>query len=356
MSNPHSPQRIKITDINEEKSLRVRVQMDNNAIQEYAAYLAANKPPMPPIVLFGPDVFGKYFLSEGWHRIAAHKLADRTHIMAYVHELKNLNEGWKEALAHALGSNTWHGVRRTNADKKRCIELAIKHWPEWSYRRISEACQVDDMTVKKIRTELEDREQVQPVSKSVGKDGKAYDRQVRNSAPESYDLQVPKSAPDKIGDFSDVTNDGESTSGECQDMPRSVPLPPKPITHIADDGVMEDERGTHIQPARMALWGRRKEVYALMKRLSEITATVRAYVKDNDPMWMGDGSGHPPLDWQAFEADMKRAYGNLDNVMPYCVCTFCNGAGKCRACSGTGFMSKFRFKTIALREHKRPGE
>ena len=63
--------------------------------------------------------------------------------------------GRVDALKHALGANAVHGQRRTNADKRRCVELAVKEFASLSSRAIAELCGVSHPYVESIRPDVE---------------------------------------------------------------------------------------------------------------------------------------------------------------------------------------------------------
>lgn len=79
------------------------------------------------------------------------------------------NGGRVEALKHALGANAIHGQRRTNADKRRCVEIAAKEFAGLSSRAIAELCGVSDHFVCGIKSESGANE-----SHVTGTDGKQY--------------------------------------------------------------------------------------------------------------------------------------------------------------------------------------
>ena len=60
------------------------------------------------------------------------------------------------AILHGAGSNAVHGLRRTQADKRRAVERLLKdpEWARWSDRKIAEVARVDHKTVGAIRREL----------------------------------------------------------------------------------------------------------------------------------------------------------------------------------------------------------
>ena len=69
----------------------------------------------------------------------------------------NVIEGpYMEALRYALPANANHGVRRSNADKRKCIAQALKQWPEVANMQIARLADVDDKTVASVRSEMEE--------------------------------------------------------------------------------------------------------------------------------------------------------------------------------------------------------
>jgi len=64
--------------------------------------------------------------------------------------------------------------KRIGADgKRRCVEIALKEFPDWSDRRIAEACGVSDRFVNKIGPELRTIRSSSEPPKRIGADGKA---------------------------------------------------------------------------------------------------------------------------------------------------------------------------------------
>jgi hypothetical protein len=57
---------------------------------------------------------------------------------------------------YSVGANAHHGLRRTNADKRRAVEMLLRdeEWRGWSDREIARRCAVTHPFVGKIRDEL----------------------------------------------------------------------------------------------------------------------------------------------------------------------------------------------------------
>lgn len=103
----------------------------------------------PPVTLFydGTD----YWLADGFHRVEAAFGAGLTQIAASVKQGTR-----RDAILYSVGANSSHGLRRTNADKKRVILTLLddSEWKQWSDREIAKHCKVDHKTVGKIRASL----------------------------------------------------------------------------------------------------------------------------------------------------------------------------------------------------------
>ena len=135
-----------IAELKRDPELVCRVRGINKVtVREYAQQMLAHAP-FPPVTVFR-DANGTLWLADGFHRTAAAELAKLEHISAEVHPGAR-----NDALLFAARGNSQHGLRRSNADKRRAVELVLASFPDWSDRKISEACGVDHKTVGRIRT------------------------------------------------------------------------------------------------------------------------------------------------------------------------------------------------------------
>jgi hypothetical protein len=127
---------------------QTRATTDAAAIADYAERYREQLD-MPPVVVFfdGAD----HWLADGFHRVAAAVLAGRGEIPT------DLRDGTlQDARRHAICANQAHGVRLSNADKRRKIGMALDD-PEWSTlsdRELGRRCGVDHKTVATVRREL----------------------------------------------------------------------------------------------------------------------------------------------------------------------------------------------------------
>lgn len=157
-----------------------RLQAREHTKHEYIDELAeayARGDMLPPITVF-TDGKASY-LADGVHRVdGAIKAGKKIGV-----DERQGNRA--EAIRHACGANIAHGLRRTNADKRRAVKLAIEAFPDLSSRAIAEMCCVSHHLVEEARTP-------KPVGRTpncnkntgktrAGRDGKRY--QSANNKP-----------------------------------------------------------------------------------------------------------------------------------------------------------------------------
>src|SRR5262249_654139 len=127
---------------------QMRVEMRDETVNDYANEML-NGVVFPPIIVFhaGDD----YWLGDGFHRVQAARKIDRETIVAEIRK-----GSARDAILHGVGSNASHGLRRTQADKRRAVERLLKdpEWGRWSDRKIAEIAKVDHKTVGAIRRAL----------------------------------------------------------------------------------------------------------------------------------------------------------------------------------------------------------
>jgi hypothetical protein len=127
---------------------QMRVEMNPDIINEYAEAML-NGAVFPPIIVYfdGAD----YWLADGYHRVEAARKIEHETIAAEIREGTA-----RDAILHGISSNATHGLRRTQADKRRAVErlLTDPEWARWSDRKIAETARVDHKTVGKIRREM----------------------------------------------------------------------------------------------------------------------------------------------------------------------------------------------------------
>lgn len=139
---------MKLSEITFDPELQSRVEISEDVVNDYAeAFRSGAK--FPPIKIFFDGT--NNYLSDGWQRCEAGKRAGLTEIDADV-----VKGSRRDALLYSLKANATHGLRRTNADKRKCVITMLDdfEWAEWSDSEIARHCAVSNMTVGRIRKEL----------------------------------------------------------------------------------------------------------------------------------------------------------------------------------------------------------
>jgi hypothetical protein len=161
--------------------------IDQAVVDEYADAIDAGAffPPLKAV----HD--GKtYWLYSGFHRHAAYRKAGVTDV-----EVEVVDGTQKDAQWLSLAENQSHGLRRTNADKKRAVTAALKSRPKAPDREIAEHVGVDNKTVAKVRHELSE-EIPQMRERTVTRGGTTYTQNTTNIGKKP----VVHVAPEERGD------------------------------------------------------------------------------------------------------------------------------------------------------------
>lgn len=143
------PQTVDIRNIRTDGGTQSRAHIDGPTVYEYAG-LMRDGVEFPPIVVYydGSD----YWLADGFHRVAAHREArPGQSIRAEVFQGER-----RDAVLHSVGANASHGLRRTNADKRRAVETLLRdeEWSKWSDREIARRVGVSNRFVSNMREEM----------------------------------------------------------------------------------------------------------------------------------------------------------------------------------------------------------
>lgn len=106
---------------------------------------------MPRLETVTPD-HSTYWLASGFHRFEAlERIGCETEIPVEVYE-----GSMNDAKYISMTANRNHGLRRSNADKRRAVRMALEH--EWTYqmsnRGIAELVGVGESLVRSVRQEL----------------------------------------------------------------------------------------------------------------------------------------------------------------------------------------------------------
>lgn len=168
--------RLPLSKIRRDGGTQPRAALDEVIIDEYAEAMREGAK-FPPVDVFydGQD----HWLADGFHRIEAAESIGQPEFDVKTHQGTR-----RDAVLFSVGVNAEHGLRRTNADKRRAV-LTLLHdpeWSTWSNSVIARHCHVDEKTVRSWRDSSltpeipeseEMREQKTPQMRT-GADGREY--------------------------------------------------------------------------------------------------------------------------------------------------------------------------------------
>jgi hypothetical protein len=221
-----------VSDLVVDERCQARECVQPEVVQEYAeAYRA--KTDMPPIDVFMVD--GKPWVVDGMHRWAAHAAAG----VAWA-RCRIVGTGTTaEAIYRAQAANKGHGLRRSNADKRKAIRNCLENeiGIEQSSRVLAEHLDVGKDLVSEVRLAWDaERRQVTetppevsrqvaetpPEVSRVGKDGKRYPVKRAPKAPKTR--VVPE--PEDVGhDYPVESDDPLPHEPELADLPQGDKSP-----------------------------------------------------------------------------------------------------------------------------------
>lgn len=150
-SGGDDPARRAIVDPNKltlDPAVQPREEIDEATVEAYAQDMQGGAV-FPPVVIFHDGE--RYYLADGWHRVLAARAVHAPGIQAEVH-----NGTLRDAILYSAGVNKQHGLRRTNADKRRAALVLLRdgEWAKWSDRQIARHVGVSPDTVGRLRGSL----------------------------------------------------------------------------------------------------------------------------------------------------------------------------------------------------------
>lgn len=170
-----------------------RAELDEPTVRRYMEAMEAGVI-LPPIVTVYDGT--NYWLVDGFHRAEAAALIGMAVIEAIVHQGTIEDAQWM-----SFGVNAEHGLPRSNADKRRAVEAALRHprGQAMSDRAIAEHCKVGAPLVGTMRSELGLRCNPITPETRTGRDGKSYPVAAKPAAaPPSPPAPAPEPGPEPI--------------------------------------------------------------------------------------------------------------------------------------------------------------
>jgi hypothetical protein len=216
---------------------QARVELDADTVKEYADALERGDD-LPPIDVFAVQNGDRVerYVTDGIHRRAAHLALGRSFAV-----IRQVGYGtMEEAIWTAAAANTKHGLKRSRADKRRAVLLALDTGigVEQSNAALAAHVGVSDMLVAAVRAEWEAaRAPTLPElpRERVGRDGK------RRPAPPPRLPQVLEEEP-----AAEPEEPAEDTQPQVLEVPRvektRVPMPRFGEALARTEGILRSAR------------------------------------------------------------------------------------------------------------------
>jgi uncharacterized ParB-like nuclease family protein len=128
-----------------DERLQSRTEINEETVSDYADAIS-NGAEFPPVLVFFDGI--NYYLTDGYHRVLAHKRAQKVSILCDV-----VQGTIRDAILHSTGVNAKHGMRRTYADKRKAVMTLLDdfEWSDWSNSEIARRCGVSPTFVSSLR-------------------------------------------------------------------------------------------------------------------------------------------------------------------------------------------------------------
>jgi len=126
-----------------------RAAINQDTVAEYAEAMADPETVFPPVRVYHDG--REYWLADGFHRLEAWRQIGCVEVPAEVRQGDR-----RQAVLHSCGANSAHGLRRSNADKRRAVTVMLEddEWSQWSDAEIARRCGVSRPLVADCRSGL----------------------------------------------------------------------------------------------------------------------------------------------------------------------------------------------------------
>lgn len=163
---------IPLCQIRVDKTLYSRAEINEEVVADYVEAIKRGDE-FPPILVYWTAGEETYLLVDGFHRVEAqNRVNPNAAISAKLKLGGELDARWA-----AVSMNQNHGLRRSNADKRRAVELALLHpkGATLSNRLIARHTGVSEFLIRDIRKEMESTAILSQSNLRTGADGREID-------------------------------------------------------------------------------------------------------------------------------------------------------------------------------------
>lgn len=175
-----------------DKGTQSRAQISEDTVTDYAEAMQAGDT-FPPVTVYHDGV--DYYLADGFHRLHAAKRLGKASIQA---EVKTGT--LRDAILFSLGANDKHGLRRSNADKRKCVRTLLEdfEWGELTVNEMARICAVSPQLVLAVKQEMDGGVKVSTVKTNAPKKEKPVKLNNVVEAPVEPQNLVPDEAVQEL--------------------------------------------------------------------------------------------------------------------------------------------------------------
>lgn len=304
--------------------------LDPAVVADYGATIEGmdDLPPMEAV----KDADGTLWLWDGFHRKAAYEAQEI--ILAAVRVRDGTLE---EARWLACGANARHGLRRTDADKRRAAEMALALHPEMSNRQLADHCAVSEGLVRSARESTAHNAQLR-----TGKDGKTrkMPQKPEPAAPSPEEEAAEQAEAERVAkEWAGSPLHPPATEADNEAHKASQPMVDEFGQAVPEAFAVAYGGGTALEQLLSALRACEREVTRLCK--SGAAPHLRKACRQK-----GDGQGSE----QWLLEPLRSAVTAVRLSIPYTICPHCWDAlpgvasADCAACCGSGVVPKDAFE------------
>jgi hypothetical protein len=310
--NMAEQRKIALDQIHVDGGTQTRESVNEEAMEGYAEAMKEGAV-FPPVVVY--DDSESLWLSEGFHRYGAAKIAGLVEISAQVRKGSR-----RDAFLNALSANAKNGLLRTKADKRHAVQMALEdeEIAEWSNRRIAKVCAVGETLVRGIRGELSALKAQMRGETEVLRNGKLYSMKLPKAVAKA------ESGPDE-----------EDSGEELADAPEERIQKPRP----------RDDNGREVPDRLVAIF---EEVPLFRAAIAFANKAANAF------QLLQQTSAYQKLQGEPSRQEDRRVYSTLfltaarksEAMRPAVVCPECGGVYEpspdnewCQKCGGNGYLT-----------------
>ncbi|MGR1582454.1 hypothetical protein ACSSNL_13430 [Thalassobius sp. S69A] len=242
-----------------------RAEIHEVTVAEYAEAMADPDTVFPPITVYfdGKD----YWLADGFYRVAAWERIGRTEIPAEIRQGDR-----RRAILHSCAANAVHGLRRTNADKRRAVMTLLEdeEWSQWSDREVARRCGVSHPFVSSIRSDLSGNGYQMQRERTVERNGTTYQQNTANigkaaEKPKAQGQGQPAAA------LEEMRPESRQDSAPVGDQNAEARMGLSGLTRegIEDELIGLREENTELRASARAAKGEITDLKAQIKELTE---------------------------------------------------------------------------------------